>query len=170
MVQVAVSRSYQQMRPLAMGVTAVGISVSQVVGPPLLAFLMGHYNLRTTLLLTGVVMLHLCLAATLLPSDPACDSSERLSYLVVLRRRGVLLLCLVIALFNAGLFVSWATIPLALFATGHSPHEVSLYLSVAGLANLVARVATSLLQGRCSRPLFALKVASAMAAVAICGE
>lgn len=164
------SRSYQQMRPLAIGVTGVGISVSQLVGPPLLTFLMGYYNLRTTLIVTGVVMLHLCLAATLLPSDPACGSSEGLSYSVVLRRRGVLLLCVVMGLIYAALNVSWATIPLALFATGQSPPEVSLHLSVAGLANLVARVATSLLQGRCCRPFFAFRVASAMATVAIFGE
>lgn len=169
-VQVAMSRSYLQMRPLAMGVTAVGISVSQVMGPPLLTVLMGHYNLQTTLLVTGIIMLHLCFAATLLPSDPACGSAKQTSYMLVLRRRGVPVLCLMMAFIFASLNISWATIPLSLFASGHSPHEVSLYLSAAGLANLAARVAASLLQGHYCRPLIILRFGVAMATVAIFGE
>lgn len=170
-VQVAVSRCYWRMRPLAIGVAVAGNPASQVVGPPLLALLLGHYNLRITLFVTGVAMLCLCLATTRLPSGPPCSISERpAGYVAVLQRRGSLVLFLVMALTYASLFVSWATIPLALFATGHSPRDVSLHLSLAGLANLAARAVTGLLHYRSCRPFTTFRLASAMATIATSGK
>lgn len=169
-VQVAVCRCFQRRRPLAVGVTVAGGSVSQIMVPPLVAFIQSHYNPRTALLMTSVLMLHICVAAALLPSDPKNNAPLRVDYLAMVRRREVALLCMVVALSNATLAVFWATVPLALLDTGHNSHEMALYFSVVGVVTLASRVAIGLLLCHFYQPALVVRLASILAAATIPGE
>lgn len=149
---------------------AAGGSLSQMVVPPFIAFMQSHYNPRTALLMTSVLILHVCFAAALLPADPKNNAPLQVDYLAVLRRRDVAFQCLVTGLVNATLALSAATVPQALLDTGHSSHEVALYTSVTGMATLAVRLMVGLFLCYCYQPVLVVRLACTLSAATIPGE
>ncbi|KAK8376522.1 hypothetical protein O3P69_009867 [Scylla paramamosain] len=166
-VQVAVSRCFERKRPLAIGVTAAGTSLNQIMGPPMIAFMQSRYSPRTMLLVISVLMLQICIAASLMPSGRGRGALLPVDHLAMVRRREVVLLCLVIAVISATMSVFWFTIPLALLSTGHNSREMVPYFSIPGLANFITRVVIGLLLCHLCRPTPLMRLCSTLSAVTI---
>ncbi|XP_063877792.1 monocarboxylate transporter 4-like isoform X2 [Scylla paramamosain] len=166
-VQVAVSRCFERKRPLAIGVTAAGTSLNQIMGPPMIAFMQSRYSPRTMLLVISVLMLQICIAASLMPSGRGRGALLPVDHLAMVRRREVVLLCLVIAVISATMSVFWFTIPLALLSTGHNSREMVPYFSIPGVANFITRVVIGLLLCHLCRPTPLMKLCSTLSAVTI---
>ncbi|XP_045120876.1 monocarboxylate transporter 4-like [Portunus trituberculatus] len=166
-VQVTVSRCFKRRRPLAVGMTGAGISINQIMGPPLIAFMQSHYNPRTVMLVISILMLQICVAASLMPSGSDHGGLQPANRLAMVRRREVVILCLVIAITSATMSTFSATVPLALLNNGCSPRDMVPYLSMSGVANLVARVAIGLLLCHLYTSSLVMRVSSALSAATI---
>ncbi|MPC14859.1 hypothetical protein E2C01_007635 [Portunus trituberculatus] len=150
--------------------TGAGISINQIMGPPLIAFMQSHYSPRTVMLVISILMLQICVAASLMPSGSDHGGLQPANRLAMVRRREVVILCLVIAITSATMSTFSATVPLALLNNGCSPRDMVPYLSMSGVANLVARVAIGLLLCHLYTSSLVMRVSSALSAATIPGE
>lgn len=169
-VQVAVSRCFERSRPLAMGVTAAGTSINQILGPPLITFLYSSYNPWIVLLSVSALMLQICIAASIMPAGSERAALLPVDPLAMVRRREVVMLCLVLALSNSIVSVFSATVPLALLNTGYTLRDMVPYMCAPGVANLVAKVVVGVLLCHLGRASFVVRLNSALFAASIPGE
>ena len=155
---------------MAVGVSSAGTSFNQIMGSPLIAFMQSHYSPRTVLLMISVLLLQICIAASLMPSDSDHGGLQPANHLAMLRRREVVTLCFVVGITNATMSVFTGTVPLSLLSNGYSPREIVPYISMPGVTNLVARMSIGLLVSCFSRSSLVMRVCSALTAATIPGE
>ncbi|CAN8015650.1 unnamed protein product [Ixodes persulcatus] len=78
MLQIILSRSFEKYRATAHGIMYIGASLSALVGPQFLFFLLRSYNFRSSVLLYGAILLHTIPISFLFRSVPCANARNKM--------------------------------------------------------------------------------------------
>ncbi len=145
---VAVGIYFEKYRPIAFGLSTLGIGVATMCFPWITSALIAHYGWRGALMITSGLVFNVCVAAMLIfpiqPQDTTwvTTKSDAASKGCLAQSRKIFtnirftILCINVVLFNIGFTVVYTHIAAYAESEGHSSNFGNLLITVLGIATI----------------------------------